>query len=112
MVFSLIMCRVSGVSGVWQERVEARHRVGAAPPQLVVGHVLVVAEHAHADRARELRDPTADVADPDDPEGLAAELGVTGPRRAPLSRASRLVDRERALDAREHQHQRVLGDGL
>src|SRR5262250_1871599 len=39
-----------------QERLEARDRLGAAAPQLVVRHVLVVAEHAHPDRAGELRD--------------------------------------------------------
>src|SRR5262245_19490747 len=34
-----------------QERLEARDRLDAAPPQLVVGHVLVEAEHAHPDTA-------------------------------------------------------------
>src|SRR5207237_7127554 len=95
-----------------QHRLEARDRLGAATPQLVVGHVLVVAEQAHADRARELRDAPSNVADADDAEGLAAELGVAGPRRAPVARARRLVHGERALHTGQHQHQRVLGDGL
>src|SRR5262245_16224114 len=95
-----------------QQRLETRHRLGATTPQLVVRHVLVVAEHAHPERARELRDTPTDVADADDAQGLAAELGVARTDRVPVACARGLVDRERALDAGEHQHQRVLGDRL
>src|SRR5215831_8186122 len=47
---------------LWQERLEARDRLDAAAPKLVVRHVLVVAEHAHPDRAGKLGDAPADVA--------------------------------------------------
>jgi hypothetical protein len=75
--------------------------------------VRIVPEHAHADGARELRDAAADVADSDDAESLAAELGVAHALpRAPVALAGRLVDREGPLDAGEHQHQGVLGHRL
>ena len=100
-----------------QERLQALHRLGAAPAHLVLRHVLVVAEDAHADGPRELRHAAADVADADDPEGLARELRVALARArvalgAPVPAARHLVDQERALDAREHQHERVLRDRL
>jgi hypothetical protein len=96
-----------------QELLQALHRLRTATPHLVVRHVLVVAEDAHADGPRELRHPAADVADADDPEGLARELRVADTLArialgAPVPAARHPVDQERALDAREHQHERVL----
>src|SRR5438128_7188849 len=94
---------------LWQHRLQALLWLDAALPQLGVWYVGVVAEHAHAEGAGELRHAAADVADTDDAEGLAPQLRVAdaGPR-APIALAGGLVDRERPLDAREHQHQRVL----
>src|SRR6266545_2168032 len=95
-----------------QERLEALDRLRAAPSHLVVRHVFVVAEHAHPDRAGELRDAPAHVADADDAKRLAGELRVSGAARAPAVAPHRLVDREGALHGDEHQHQRMLGDSL
>ena len=95
-----------------QQRLQAPHGLGAATPHFVGRHVLVVCEDAHPDRARKLRHTAPDVADADDAERLAGELRVSATPRGPVAGPRRLVDEQRALHADEHQHQRVLGDGL
>jgi hypothetical protein len=95
-----------------QERLQAGDRLRAAPPHLVRGHVLVVREDLHADRARELRDAPPDVADAHDAERLAVQLGVAAAACGPVAGACGLVDEHRALHADEHQHERVLRHGL
>ena len=100
------------------ERLQARHRLGAAAADLVGRHVLVVGEHLHPDRPGELGHAAADVADADDAERLATQLGVAAgavaavTAGAPVTGPRPLVDGHDALRAREHQHQRVLGHGL
>src|SRR5207237_5782086 len=54
--------------GLRQQRVQAAHRPGAAPADLIVGDIRVEGEYAHAQRAGELRHEAPDIADADDDE--------------------------------------------
>src|SRR6266496_1222 len=61
--------RVAGHDvGLPEDRDYVGHGLDAAVPELVVGDVLVVADHAHAERAGRLGHSPPDIADADDPE--------------------------------------------
>src|SRR5207248_7633315 len=85
--------------GLRQQRVQAAHRLGAAPADLIVGDIRVEGEYAHAQRAGELRHEAPDIADADDAERFALQLGVAALPRAPVALARPAVDLARALGA-------------
>jgi hypothetical protein len=78
------MWRVSSVRGVAGSTrpgaggLQARRRLRAPLAHLILGQVLVVAEDAHAQRAREAGHAAAHVAQTDDAESLAGQFLVEG----------------------------------
>src|ERR1700694_1895790 len=107
--------------------VDQRHMYGdkvRALEQLVQAHELdveqlrpldrddrVVGDDLHLEPMRALGDLGADVAKPDHPEGLAADLGADELRASPLSALDRRVGLRHPAREREEQRNSVLGGG-
>ena len=109
--------RVSGVLGRWMRSVGRRSRssrLTSSMPSWAAragGDVRVVGDQADVERGEALRDELADLAEPDDADGLAVELDAGVRAALPLPRPQTRVGRRDVAGGGQQQCDRVLGGG-
>src|SRR3954447_6513252 len=92
-----------------RQQVVDRHQLDAEVLGLLAGDVRVRPEDRHLHRPRSRRDRLADLAEPDDPERLAAQLDAGELRPLPLTTADGRIGGGDTSGEPEHERQRVLG---